>query len=53
MFTLRSYLFKTSATDPLVFGFTSLFLIFLCLLASSLPALRAASMHPLLALRSE
>ena len=50
---LSSLLFKTSSVDPLSVGMTSLILIFVALLAVSLPARRAASVEPSVALRAE
>ncbi|MFZ0420348.1 MAG: ABC transporter permease [Candidatus Sulfotelmatobacter sp.] len=50
---LGAYLFKVSPTDSLVFAFTSGFLVLVSLMASSIPALKAARVHPMRALRSE
>ena len=50
---LQSLLFETSPLDPLVFVAVSTFLIGVCLLASWLPARRAARIDPLTALRAE
>jgi putative ABC transport system permease protein len=50
---LATYLFKVGPTDPLVFGAISVFLILVTLVASSLPALRATRVDPMLALRFE
>ena len=50
---LQSLLFETSPLDPLVFVAVSTLLIGVCLLASWLPARRAARIDPLTALRAE
>ncbi len=50
---LESLLFETSPLDPLVFVAVSTLLIGVCLLASWLPARRAARINPLTALRAE
>jgi len=50
---LASFLFKVNPTDPLVFGTISIFLILVSLVASSLPAVRATRVDPMLALRFE
>ncbi len=50
---LESFLFHVSPTDPVTFGSVSLLLSTVALLASYLPARRAASMDPLDALRYE
>ena len=49
----RSLLFSVSPTDPVVFGGTALALGAAALLASYLPARRAARIDPVSALRSE
>ena len=50
---LQSLLFETSPLDPFVFVAVSTLLIGVCLLASWLPARRAARIDPLTALRAE
>lgn len=50
---LQSYLFQISPRDPFVFVLTSLFLVILSLMACSAPALKAAMMGPMGALRFE
>lgn len=49
---VSSFLFGVSATDPLVYTSAVLLMLFLALLASLLPAMRAASADPTEALRS-
>ena len=49
---VRSFLFDVSATDPLVYIAAVLTMMLLALLASALPAIRAASADPIEALRS-
>jgi putative ABC transport system permease protein len=49
---VKSFLFNVSATDPLVYGSAALAMILMTLLASALPATRAASADPIDALRS-
>jgi predicted permease len=51
--SLKLLLFQVSAWDPLVFGGTILVLAGTALVASLIPALRAASIDPLKALRTE
>jgi predicted permease len=50
---LQALLFETSPLDPLVFVAVSTLLVGVCLLASWLPARRAARIEPLAALRTE
>jgi predicted permease len=50
---MRSMLFNVSATDPATFGVIALVLVGVSALASWLPALRAARVDPMVALRSE
>jgi putative ABC transport system permease protein len=50
---LRSMLFGVSPFDPLVLSLAAIGVMLLALAASGLPALRAASMDPVRALRSE
>jgi putative ABC transport system permease protein len=49
---VSSFLFDVSATDPLVYFASVLIMMLLALLASALPATRAASSDPITALRS-
>ena len=50
---LGSLLFEAKPTDPLVFACVSAFLLAVAVLASWLPALRAAKIDPVIALRCE
>ena len=50
---LRSFLFEVSAFDPMVMIAAAVIVFVLTLLASALPALKAASVEPLHALRGE
>jgi ABC-type antimicrobial peptide transport system permease subunit len=49
---INSFLFNVSATDPLVYIAAALIMMLMALLASALPATRAASVDPIDALRS-
>jgi putative ABC transport system permease protein len=49
---VSSFLFDVSAADPLIYGASVLFILFLAILASALPAARAASADPVDALRA-
>jgi len=49
---VSSFLFDVSATDPLVYIAAVLVMMLMALLASALPAVRAASADPIDALRS-
>jgi putative ABC transport system permease protein len=50
---LGSLLYGVTADDPLTFAGTALVLLQIGLLASAVPALRAARVEPLVALREE
>jgi putative ABC transport system permease protein len=50
---MSSYVFGITSTDPLTFATASLVLIMAALLASYLPARRAARVDPIVALRYE
>jgi putative ABC transport system permease protein len=50
---IRSMLFGVSATDPIALGVAALLLAGMALWAAYLPALRAAKVDPLVALRYE
>jgi ABC-type antimicrobial peptide transport system permease subunit len=50
---LRSFLFGVSPFDPLVMIMTAIVVLLLALVASALPAGRAASIDPMQALRGE
>jgi ABC-type antimicrobial peptide transport system permease subunit len=50
---LRSLLFGVSPFDPLVLSLAAIGVLLLAVLASGLPALRAASIDPMQALRGE
>lgn len=50
---ISSYLFNVSATDPLIYTGSVLIMILMALLASALPAIRAASADPIEALKNQ
>ncbi len=50
---LRSFLFEVSPFDPGVLALSAIAMLLLALAASALPATRASSMDPMLALRGE
>jgi ABC-type antimicrobial peptide transport system permease subunit len=50
---LRSQLFGIAPTDPLTFAAVASTLLIVCIVASFIPALRAARTDPLVALRDE
>jgi len=50
-YLIRSFLFQVSATDPLIYTLGALTMLLMSLLASALPAIRAASADPIEALR--
>jgi len=50
---IRSLLFEVSATDPLIYSGSILLMLLVALIASSIPARRAASVEPMEALRTE
>jgi hypothetical protein len=50
---LRSFLFEVSPFDPGVLAFSVIAMLLLALIASALPARRASSTDPMLALRGE
>jgi putative ABC transport system permease protein len=52
-YLLRSLLFGVSAFDPLVLTLAAVFVLLLALIASLLPARRAASIDPMQALRAD
>jgi putative ABC transport system permease protein len=49
---VSSFLFEVSATDPFIYAGSAIVMILVALLASALPAFRAASADPVKALRS-
>lgn len=49
---VTAFLFQVSATDPFIYGISIALMLFMALLASLLPAFRAASTDPVNALRS-
>jgi putative ABC transport system permease protein len=50
---MKSFLFGVGATDPLTFAAVAALLVFVALLASYIPARRAAKVDPMIALRCE
>jgi putative ABC transport system permease protein len=50
---LKTLLFDTSAADPLVFGGAAMLLVAVALIAMAIPARRATSVDPVVALRDE
>jgi ABC-type lipoprotein release transport system permease subunit len=49
---VNAFLFGVSATDPLVFSVAALTMLLLALVASAIPAARAAAADPVDALRA-
>jgi putative ABC transport system permease protein len=49
---IRSYLFEVSPTDPWIYAGSTLLMMSIAYIAALVPALRAASAEPILALRS-
>jgi ABC-type antimicrobial peptide transport system permease subunit len=50
---LASFLYGTSASDPLIFSSVALLMIAICAAASFFPARRATRVDPMVALRHE
>jgi len=50
---VRSLLYNTSVYDPWTFATGAALLVFVCLVASYLPARRASRVDPVIALRAE
>ena len=50
---IRTWLYETPAADPQVFAVSASVLFFVALMASVVPARRAAAVEPLLALKAE
>jgi ABC-type lipoprotein release transport system permease subunit len=50
---MESLLFGISATDPITFGIICVVLLIVATLASYIPALRAATVDPMVALRAQ
>jgi ABC-type antimicrobial peptide transport system permease subunit len=49
---VSAFLFEVSATDPLIYAGSVAMMMMVALLASALPAIRAASEDPIMALRA-
>jgi putative ABC transport system permease protein len=49
---VSAFLFEVSATDPLIYAASVAMMMMVALLASALPAIRAASADPIPALRA-
>jgi ABC-type lipoprotein release transport system permease subunit len=51
--TITSLLFQVQPTDPIVYAGVTMLLLLVALLASYLPARRAARINPMVALRTD
>ena len=51
--TIKAFLYGVTPSDPLSAIFAALALLLVCALAAAVPAWRAASVDPVIALRSE